>query len=122
MVPMISSARLGASGPSLDSARYMTVSLSRYSHPMIGARPLVVEDERHHETDERERLGQREPDVHVGPDQAGGLRLPGHGLHAVPEDQADADAGADGRETVGHRTDVDAQDRAVGGPGGQEVN
>src|SRR5438445_460341 len=50
---------------------------------MIGVRSGVVEDVRHHEADERERLGQCEPDVHVGADHAGGFGLPGHGLHAV---------------------------------------
>ena len=35
---------------------------------------------------------------------------------AMAEDQADADAGADSREPVGHSTDVDA-DNAVGGRG-----
>src|SRR6516165_3966904 len=98
-------------------------ALLPYSYLMIGVRSGgVVEDERHHETDKRERLGQREPDVHVGPDQSGGFRLPGHGLHAVTEDQADADAGADGREAVRHRTDVDADDAFGGSSGSQEVN
>src|SRR5580704_3436007 len=121
-VPMISSTRFGDSGPRDESARYMTVSLSALlaSHDLW--RSGVVEDERHHEADQRECLGQREPDVHVGADHPGRLRLPGHGLHAVAEDQADAHAGADGRQTVRHRTDVDADDALRGGSGGQEVN
>src|SRR4029077_13205530 len=69
----------------------------------------VLEDERRHEADQGERLGEREADPHVQRDAAGGLWLPGHGLDRVTEHQADADARADGGETVADRADVDVQ-------------
>jgi hypothetical protein len=45
--------------------------------------------------------------------------LAGHGLDAVAEDQADAYAGANGREAVAHRAEVD--DQPGGCRGGQYV-
>jgi hypothetical protein len=71
-----------------------------------------------HEADQRERLGQREADPHVQRDAAGGLRLAGHGLDRVTEDQADADARADSGETVSDGAGVDAQ-HGLGGRGGR---
>src|ERR1700759_3954627 len=81
----------------------------------------VLEDERGHEADQCERLGQREADPHVQRDASGGLRLPGHGLDRVAEDQADADARADGREAVSDSAGVEADDlgRASGESSGK---
>src|SRR5215469_7220273 len=85
IVPITSSAPVGTSGSCDASARnFMVGSLS-------GAMS-VLEDERGHQADERERLGQRKPDPHIQRDAAGGFRLPGHRLDGVTEDQADADA------------------------------
>src|SRR6266702_3300781 len=98
-VPMISSVRSGASGPSPDAARCFTVLLPLWT------RSSVLEDERDDDSDQGQRLGQREPDVHVGPDQAGCLGLAGHSLDAVAEDQADTDAGTDSSQAIGYRAD-----------------
>src|ERR1035438_3026214 len=68
-----------------------------------------VEDVRDDQADQRERLGQGEPDVHVGADQPGRFGLPGHGLHAVTEDEADTDAGPDSGEAIGDRAEVDVE-------------
>ena len=65
-----------------------------------GSRRSVTVDERHDETDQGERLTEGEAEDLVGADQAGGLGLAGQGLGAVTEDDADADAGADGGEAV----------------------
>src|ERR1700743_2327862 len=97
MMPMISSGQVGISG-------FCAASAARGS--VILACPFPVwpqsgcEDERRHKADQGQRLGQREADPHVKGDPAGRLGLAGHGLDGVAEDQADADAGADGRETV----------------------
>src|SRR5262249_42018428 len=74
--PMISSVRSGISGLGLGlaaSARNLIVRppLPDPSCGRFGGRSRVVEDERDHEADQRQRLGQREPDVHVGADQSG---------------------------------------------------
>src|SRR5258705_9835803 len=81
----------------------------------------VLEDERGHEADQRERLGEREADPDVQRDAAGGLRLPGHGFDRVAEDQADADARADGGESVSDGAGVEADDlgRASGKSSGK---
>src|SRR5207244_7380477 len=82
---------------------------------------LLLEDERGHEADQRECLGQREAAPRVQGDATGGLRLPGHGLDRVAEDQADADARADGSETVSDGAGVEADDlgRASGKSSGK---
>src|SRR5450755_3689852 len=113
--PMISSVRSGASGPRPDAARCFTVLLPLWTPSS------VLEDERDHEPDQGQSLGQREADVHVGPDQAGRLRLPGHRLDAVTEYQADADAGDDGGQAVRNCADVDADD-ALGRSSGSKVD
>src|SRR6266581_3515964 len=114
IAPMISSAPAGTSG-------FCDASAARYL--MVGSLPwglrVLLEDERGDQADERERLGQREPDPHVQRDAAGGFRLPGHRLDGVTEDQADADAGADGGETVTDRTDVVDVD-GLGRAGGEK--
>src|SRR5438445_13357994 len=63
-------------------------------------------DELDDEPDEGQRLGERDPQEHRGPGDAGRLRLPGHGLDGVAHDEADADAGADGGESVRHRPEA----------------
>src|SRR5215469_12914137 len=95
IVPIMNSGHEGSSGfvDAVSAARGIIMR----SLPEPGS---VLEDERRHEADQRERLGQREADPHVQRDAAGGLRLAGHRLDRVAEDQADADAGADGGETV----------------------
>ena len=47
-----------------------------------------------------------EAEDHVLADQAVGLGLAGDGLHTLTEDDADADAGADGGEAVTDRAEV----------------
>src|SRR5512142_1360165 len=113
IAPMMSSGSWGTSGFEGGStgaaARYFTVRLLSVRTSLLPSyapgRSGVVEDERDHDPDQRQRLGQREPDVHVGLDQPTRFRLPGHGLNPGAEDQADADARADGRQAVGHRPD-----------------
>src|ERR1022692_241180 len=125
MVPMISSTASGISGSGADdAARKITVRLplcerSR-SAPSSPRSAGGVEDERDDDADQGQRLGQREPDVHIRADQPGRLRLTGHGLDAMTEDQADADAGPDGREAVGDRPEVDDQ-RGRGAGGGRKM-
>src|ERR1022692_723288 len=132
-VPMISSVASGSSGDgggcaaarctdarctdvrcTSDPARYLTI---RPPLDPLGIRTLAGlrllaggrEDERDDDPDQGERLGEGEPDVHIGADHPGGLGLAGHGLDTVSEDQADADAGADGREAVAERPEVNVQ-------------
>ena len=66
---------------------------------------LLAEHERDDEADEGKCLSEREAQEHVLADNAVRLGLTGDGLHALSEDDADADAGADGREAVAERTD-----------------
>src|SRR5690606_1270380 len=70
--------------------------------------------ERHHETDEGQRLDDREAQQHVLPDHVGHLGLARHGLHALAEDDPDADAGAEGGQTVPDGADVPG-DGVLGG-------
>src|ERR1700683_4311826 len=113
MTPMTSSAPDGMSGscPDDESARKNMV---RPPPPKS-----VLEDEGGHEADEGERLGQREADPHVQRDASGRLGLAGHRLDGVAEDQADADARADGGQTIADGTDVDLQDLGIGRGGGE---
>src|SRR5450756_2665474 len=97
MIPMISSGQVGISGSCAAASARGSVIVAC---PFPGQPSSGCEDERRHEADQGQRLGQREADPHVKRDTAGGLRLPGHGLDGVTEDQADADTGADGREAV----------------------
>src|SRR3954470_15635324 len=62
--------------------------------------PLARDDERKDESEERKRFGERDTEEHGGSHGAGGLRLSGHRRDRVSDDQADADAGADGRAAV----------------------
>src|ERR1700761_8938942 len=118
-VPMMNSGQVGSSGfCAVSAARLITwYSLPSKCQAVPGS--AVLEDERRHEADQGQRLGQREADPHVQGDAAGRLRLTGHGLDRVAEDQADADARADGRETVTDSADVDVQRRAGGESSGE---
>src|SRR5262252_299751 len=92
--PTMSSVRFGISGFwSCSAARYIAAT---FPSGLPGA-----EEEGDGDADQRQRFGQCETDPHVGGDPARGLRLPGHGLDGVPEDQADADARPDRGQTVG---------------------
>src|SRR4051812_16606553 len=62
--------------------------------------PSAGDDEREDEPEQRERLGERDPEEHRGSDGAGRLGLARHGGDRVADDQADADAGADGGAAV----------------------
>ncbi len=73
-----------------------------------------TEHERHNDADEGERLTEGEAQDLVGADQTGGLGLAGEGLGAVTEDDADADAGAVGGETL-----ADGTEGTVDGVGGE---
>ena len=67
------------------------------------ADPLLsgeVDEDEDHEPDEGERLGEGDAEEHRGADHAGGLGLAGHGGDGVTDDDADADARADGGEAV----------------------
>src|SRR5579859_1476269 len=113
IVPMISSVRVGTSG-SCDAA-----SARKCMVASLPAMLLILEDERGYEADERERLGQREPDPHVQRDAPGGLGLAGHRLDRVAEHEPDTDARADSREAVTDRADVDLEHRGRGRAGGE---
>ena len=70
------------------------------------ARPLSlgrVLEELENETDEGERLGERDAEEHRGPHLAGHLGLAGHRLDGLADEETDADAGADGGEAVADR-------------------
>src|ERR1700733_5029855 len=98
-VPRMSSDPEGQSGPVVSElARIMIPALPAWAK-------WSRQDERRDEADEGERLGQREADPHELLDAAAGLGLAGHGLDRVAEDQADADARADGGEAVSQGTE-----------------
>src|SRR5687768_6828119 len=65
----------------------------------------ALEDEREHQTEERERLGQGEPEERDGLEQASRLRLAGDAVDVRGEDETHADAGADGRQAVAHEVE-----------------
>src|SRR5215469_12085886 len=111
IVPMMNSGHEGSSG--LYDAVSAASGVMVRSLPGRGSSG-VVEDERRHEADQGECLGEREADPHVQRDPAGGLGLAGHGLDRVTEHQADADARADGGQTVGDGAEVDAYHLAGG--------
>src|SRR4051794_22889829 len=58
------------------------------------------------ETDEGERLGERDAEEHRRPHVAGHLGLAGHRLHRLADQVTDTDAGADGGEAVTDRTEA----------------
>src|SRR5260370_24731728 len=91
-VPMMNSAVVGMSGFSDPAARNFMPS------PLAGLGG--VEDERGDQPDQREGLGQREPDPHAERDPAGGLRLAGHRPDGVAEDEPDRHAPAAGRPAL----------------------
>src|SRR4051794_722369 len=62
--------------------------------------PSAGDDEREDESEQRERLGERDPEEHRGSDGAGRLGLARQGGDRVADAQADADAGADGGAAV----------------------
>src|SRR5262245_28339568 len=107
--PTMSSVRLGISGFCSEAARRRIMAATSRSG-------VLLDEERDGDADQRQRLGQRETDPHVGGDPARGLRLPCHGLDGVPEDQADADARPDRGQAVGERPEVND----VNGLGGRE--
>src|SRR3954454_10327798 len=61
------------------------------------------------ETDEGERLGERDAEEHRRPHVAGHLGLAGHRLHRLADQVTDTDAGADGGEAVTDRTEAGLQ-------------
>src|SRR5262245_47039030 len=63
-------------------------------------------DELEDETDQGERLGERDAEEHRRPHVAGHLGLAGHRLHRLTDEVTDTDAGADGGETVTDRTEA----------------
>src|SRR5579859_5645233 len=108
--PMISSVADGMSGFVADASARWCITMQS---PALAS--SVREDERHHDADQRERFGERETHPHVGADHARRLRLAGHRLGGVAEDQADAHAGADGREAVGNGSEPPCDGGAAGG-------
>src|ERR1700684_4357767 len=106
--PEISSGALGTSGFWLPLCARWNMEDTPWGFRLLG------NEERDGDTDQRERLGECEADPHVSGDPAGRLGLAGHGLDRVPEHQADADAGADGREAVDEFPQADERDRRVG--------
>src|SRR4051794_18495297 len=68
----------------------------------IGARFLrELQENEDHEPDEGQGLGESDTEEHRGAHHAGGLGLAGHGLDGLADQVPDADARADGGETVG---------------------
>ena len=61
---------------------------------------LARDDEREDEAEQSEGLGERDAQEHRGAHHAGRLGLASHGRDGVADDEADADAGADGRAAV----------------------
>src|SRR5665213_1036453 len=61
---------------------------------------LAGDDEREDETEQRERLGERDPEEHRRANGGGRLGLARQGGDRVADDQTDADAGADGGAAV----------------------
>jgi hypothetical protein len=59
------------------------------------------EKDEHDEPDQGERLGEGDAQEHRGTDHPGRFWLAGHRLDGFADDDADADAGADGRQAVG---------------------
>src|SRR5690349_16173151 len=59
-----------------------------------------LDEDEDDETDQGERLGEGDAQEHRGADHARGLGLAGHGGDRVAHDDADADTGSDGGETV----------------------
>src|SRR4051794_28062704 len=64
------------------------------------------EDEVGSDTDEGERLGERDTDVHQDLETAGQLRLTGDALDGLADDDTHADGRADGGEAVTDGGDV----------------
>src|SRR5690242_10533404 len=65
-----------------------------------------AEDEREGETEDGQRLGEGEAQEGDRLEQPAGLGLTGDAVDVRREDEADADAGADGREAVAEDGDV----------------
>ena len=63
---------------------------------------LTGDDEGENEAEERERFGERDAEEHRRLDLTSRLGLTGHRRDGVADDDADADAGADGRAAVGN--------------------
>ena len=61
---------------------------------------LALREEEEDETEQGERLGERDTEEHRRADRARHLGLAGHGRDGVADHEADADAGADGRGAV----------------------
>src|SRR5215469_10868649 len=68
---------------------------------------LLLEEVEDSDADQGQRLGQREADPQEAGEAALSLGLAGDRLHELPEDDADADAGANRREAVGECSQVD---------------
>src|SRR5688572_10598620 len=83
------------------SARMPTAISAR---TRTGGPPLTRDDEREHEAEERERLGERDAQEHRGADHAGGLGLTGHGSDGVTHHDADADTRTDRSTAVDDAT------------------
>src|SRR5205807_7224088 len=79
--------------------------------------PSAGDDEREDETEQRERLGERDPEEHRRAHGAGRLRLTRHGGDRVTDHQTDADAGADGGAAVDDASTDGGQ--TLGGVGGR---
>ena len=75
-------------------------SLGVVEHRFRARQPQTGEEE--HEADEGECLRECDTQEHRGADHARSLWLTCHGLDGVAGEDADADAGADGGEAVGH--------------------
>src|SRR5699024_10077708 len=87
----------GASGPSVIWGIMIVTSLGRSAQ--------AAEDEGQRDTDDGEGLGQGEPDPGGAHHRAAGLRLTSGALDDGTEDQADADARADGAQAVADDTE-----------------
>src|SRR3954453_12664860 len=74
--------------------------------PVMGTATVITmlqeaEKDEDDEADQGERLGEGDAEEHRRANHAGSLWLASHGLDGLADDVTDADAGADGGETVG---------------------
>src|SRR3954463_4878243 len=112
MRPKISSPHSGRIGYWFGSGSVAarTAATALMGTPWLARRCGSAEDEREGETEDGQRLGEGEAEEGDRLEQAAGLGLTGDAVDVGREDEADADAGADGREAV-------AEDRDVSGHG-----
>ena len=120
-VRVATSARAVGSAADAEPARAKTPrpAMSDGDQQLAGAHEglLARDDEREDEAEQSEGLGERDAEEHRGAHHAGRLGLAGHGRDGVADDEADADAGADGRAAVDDATADRGEALAAARPG-----